>query len=518
MGTDFANVLRQYWSTIREKDATAGEFLLALSLIVFCQMSWVPGFFHDGYLYAAFSKNAAEKGFWLIPHLAEDTYSTFYQHSPFVFILGGTFFKIFGSSVTAARLFGSLWAVAMVMMLNWSLRRLQDRWLGFLSGLLLILSYPLVKKARFPNLDLPLCFFMLGSLIFYLKAFVQRRGRFWAGAGIFFGLALLTKGPPALALPLTYLVHLALTKKLKWLLGPWPWIGMVLGLVLFSLWPLSLYINGEIEIFYKYLTNMFVHTATEGRGTVENDPFAYLKVIGLETAPWFLAAIWGTYLAWKRKAQDILLWSCFFLCFLIPFSFMKFKYSHYILPLYAPQAVLAAYAIRDFYRKNYSYIFGVLRPLAYVGALVLLIFPLTVQSRRDQEVLQTLEMVEKMPNSPNAWAIVNGSYSFFGLANLLGYHTYDNAYSMSLNGLEAFLDGDPLEDHVHHLQPINLGQKRWVFLINKSDWNQMEQSLKNRWLEKCWHFMTWEKLGVLVFLNKDHYPVTLPDTPTFIIQ
>lgn len=314
------------------------------------------------------------------------------------------------------------------------------------------------------------------------------------------------------------MAHLALTRKLKWLLGPWPWIGIFFGLALFSFWPLSLYLNGQIDIFYNYLTNMFLNTAVEGRGTVENDPFAYLKVLGIETAPWFLAAIWGTYVAWKKKAQDILLWACFYLCFLIPFSLMKFKYSHYILPLYASQAVLAAYAIRDFYRKHFAYIFGVLRPLTYVSAIVLLIFPLTTQSRRDQEVLLTLDMVQKIPNPPNAWAIVNGSYSFFGLANLLGYQTYDNAYSMTLNGLQAYIDGKSLEDHVHHLQPIDLSQKRWLFLVNKSDWDKFDLTFKQSWLEKNWHFLTWEKLGVLVFLGKDYLPESASEHATFVLK
>ena len=495
--------LRQYWAHISEGEATSLTFIFVLSLVVFCQMSWVPGFFHDGYLYAAFSKNAASRGFWLIPHLSTDTYDTFYQHSPFVFIMGGLFFKIFGDSVTAARLFGSLWGVGMVVGLSWFIFRFHDRWMGFLSGLILILSYPLVKKLRFPNMDLPLCFFMLTSLIFYIKAFTQRRNIFWILSGIFFGLALLAKGPPALALPLTFLIHLALTRRLKFLRSPYPWLSLMIGLSIFALWPITLYLNGQFEIFQKYYTNMFFTTALEGRGLQENDVFAYLKLLATETLPWFLAALWGLYKLWQRRDLQLMLWATFYICFLVIFSLMKFKYSHYILPLYAPQAVLAAYGLRDLYRKYFAYVFGVLRPVSIMATLALLIFPLTNHSSRDHEVMLTLERVQSLPTPPNAWAVVNDSYSFFGLANLLGYHTYDNAYAMDLTGLEAYLDQAPLESHVHHRKDIDLHDKRWLFILKKADWEKLDPNFQKRWLDKMRVYVEWKKLEVLVFLPRE---------------
>ena len=79
--------------------------LFFLAIVVYAQQAWVSGFFHDGYLYASLGKNAAIKDFWLIPHYTEQIYSRFSHHLPFIFILEGIFFKIFGASNTTARLF-----------------------------------------------------------------------------------------------------------------------------------------------------------------------------------------------------------------------------------------------------------------------------------------------------------------------------------------------------------------------------------------------------------------------------
>jgi len=70
-----------------------------------------------------------------------------------------------------------------------------------------------MKKVRFPGMDMPLMLFTLMSIMFYYRAYVENLKKYWLGCGIFFGLALLTKGPMALFIPLAILLHLLWTRK-----------------------------------------------------------------------------------------------------------------------------------------------------------------------------------------------------------------------------------------------------------------------------------------------------------------
>ena len=149
--------------------------VLLLALVLLFQQSWVPGFFQDGYLYAALSKNAAERGFWLVPHLSESLYPEFFHHSPFIFILQGLFFKIVGASYCTARIFGGLFTLGTLFLLyRWS-RLLSGKKLAFYSCLLFITLLPLLKKSRFPNLDTPLMFFTLLCVYYYTRFYFERK-------------------------------------------------------------------------------------------------------------------------------------------------------------------------------------------------------------------------------------------------------------------------------------------------------------------------------------------------------
>jgi 4-amino-4-deoxy-L-arabinose transferase-like glycosyltransferase len=493
-------VFENYFSKIRKDQSYSLGLIYFAAIVVLCQMAWVPGFFQDGHLYAGFAKNAAQFGHWLIPRLSEDTYSRFHQHPPFIFALGGIFFKIFGSSVTAARLFGVLFSLLSVFFITREAKKQNGDSLAFYAGLILIATLPFIKKSRFPNLDTPLMLFILLSILSYYRAFVSGKSIGWILSGIFFGFALLCKGPPAFAIPLAILLHLGLTKNLKKLIKPLPWISLVLGMMIFSIWPLMLKLTGNFDVFEKFITNMSFNT--RGRGESDNNIFEYLIFLFKYAAPWLLLSLYGIFLSYKRKDHFILLMGSLFLSILIPFSFMTFKLSHYLVPLYPAMAVLAAYPITSWVSGRQVYIYGCLKVLIVIGALVLLIFPLTTKTRRDKEIFKVFEVVEKLENQPNSWGIIDSSYDFFRLANLLGFHNYNNAYKIQRNGLEAFLKGEKMESFVHHHQPIDLSGRKWIFLINPERAKHFSINFPDIYKEKLVPLIYIKKYNLLVLIER----------------
>jgi 4-amino-4-deoxy-L-arabinose transferase-like glycosyltransferase len=440
------------------------------------QNAFLPGFFQDGYLYSAFAKNAAEKGYWLVPHLSSATYSEFYQHTPFVFILQGLFFKFFGASYFVARLFvGIFFLILLFVQFNF-LKKEEGEWTAFLNGLALILLPPLMKKLRFPNMDIPLMLSIYLSLICYYIFLIKNKNKYWLGCGLFFGCSLLIKGPIGLFIPIIIVLHLFFTRNIKLLKNLVPWLSLLLGLILFSIWPLSLYMNDKFYIFKHYLQSTFIHTAYDGRDVGNYSVLTYLFFL-IKSAP-----IWTIFYfyAFKSIKQDFNR-SNFFklaviasLVFLILFSLMKFKYSHYLIPFYPFFVFVSMYTIKDKLKKWQEQIFTSLLVLTILLTSFFAIRPMN-KITRDPEIYEVLEASKQLKNFPTAIANVNAIYPFFAMANLLAYEKGIAVYNTSADIFAAQLQGKSLEGIVKLDEPNNVNDKVWGFLVNKETYLELKR-------------------------------------------
>jgi len=446
-------------------------FLLGLGVVVSMQMSWVPGFFHDGYLYASFGKNAAELGKWLVPYLGPGAYSRFEQHLPTLFIFEGLFFKLFGSSYSSARIFNSLFFIfTLCGVYSWVRRVSTDKRDAYYSLFFFIILPPLLKKVRFPNLDIPLMFTIFWSFYYYTLALKQNKQSYWLLTGLFFGLSMLIKGPLGLLVPLSIFANLVLRKKLDLLLRFNAWVGLLFGFLIFSIWPLSLYFTNNFDIFLDWFKFTFLITIKDGRGAPE--PFyTYFLFLIKQAHLWLILTIVGLFKF--RKNEDLVDAFSFFIAILLFLSIPKFKYSHYIISLYPFLAICSAWGLKalggTFYRNFYRCFVG----LAFSASLVLLVFPITNTSRRDTGV-HFLKKVLEHTNSPiKAWVNVNGIYSGVALSAL---SSFEGGAPVLMLALDEILE-EPLgfienklffiaNSDVKKLK-LNYGQLKIVAIIKK---------------------------------------------------
>ncbi|MBF0207184.1 MAG: glycosyltransferase family 39 protein, partial [Oligoflexia bacterium] len=333
--------------------------IFTTSIVFLFQHLWVKGYFHDGYLYAVLGKNALLKGKWLLSSLNEIYFNVYISHPPLYFVIEGIFFSIFGHSWMSARGLSCGLALILTVLLSYFVfdgsNTLKKKifnltsW-AYFSGIFFALFPPLYKKARSPNLDIPLTLFISLGLFIYYKIYKSKfvahgpvghksTGMcmwMWMLVGVCFGLALLTKGPPALILPMTIALHLLVTGKLKYLFTPItlattiPWIGLLLGIAIFSIWPLLLWQVGEFGRFKDYINMQFFGTIVEGRGESRLLLFTYPYYLLENLGPWFILSFPGIYLIIKERKENplgmlFLSWYC---AVLIPFSFIHWKYSN----------------------------------------------------------------------------------------------------------------------------------------------------------------------------------------------
>lgn len=462
-------------------------FLMGLGIIVSMQMAWTPGFFHDGYLYAAFGKNAAEQGKWLVPHLSDYAYPRFEQHLPTFFILEGLFFKVFGSSFVTARIFVSLFFLITGMGLYRWCRNKEGRVFSYYALFFFFIIPPLMKKVRFPNLDIPLMCTIFWGFYFYSKARMISSWKNWLLVGFFFGASLLIKGPMGALLPIGIVSHFVLSKDFKILATVKSWGGLFFGFLIFGLWPLSLYLTNNFDIFLDWYKFTFVITIGKSRSVGE--PFyTYFWFLLKQTPIWMILTFIAVYK--ERKNEKFILPFAFFIGILFFLSVPKFKYSNYLMPLYPYLGICTAYGFKNlgdrFFKSTHKGFVG----LSFVAALILLIFPLTTESKRDRGLHQFKDVLHYSQVKPEHWLNVSCIYS-----------------GIALSSINAFESGTPTS--CPHIKDL-LGKKEDYFMKKVLVVGNSESDELKRKFSKLKVVAIIKNYNVMVLMHSDTFFVSRP--------
>lgn len=451
-------------------------FLFFLLALLTFHHAWVPGMFMDGAIYATLGQHAATLGHWLVPKLNDGAHARFAEHPPFYFIYIGLLFKIFGNSWTTARLAVLILNTALISVLWLELKKYTTRRQAYLSVLILLLCYPFIRRSRSPMLEIPLTLFALLSLISYFKAFLHNRFKDYFLAGLFWGCALLIKGHAAFFIALTIFFHLLITKNIKKLYNFRLWFALFFGFAIFGLWPLALKLSNNFDIFERWFGAQFLGTVVNARGKKELDILLYFSILAKDCLPWFILSLIGSWQLFKNEKKDHIgfLFLAWFWALLLPFSFIKWKYSHYILPAYLPMAALAAYSFNHFKEKVSLYFAHTIKVLGILAALVFLCLPVGIKSERDKELFEVVQLTKYLKAPPQAWAEVSDNMEYYwSFLPPLSFVTDAGVYHFSLAQVEDYLKGQPLAD-----------QENWIFYMNTSDVQKLKEKFPQDFEQK----------------------------------
>ena len=401
--------------------------LLAVGFLIFFHHLSQPGFFLDGLIYAALGKNAAVKGAWLVPTMNEGIYQEFSDHIPFMLILEGIFFKVLGVSFFTARLLVSIFSFATFASIIYFTRKNTTTFKVVITTFIFLLTYPLLRHSRHPNYDNPLMLMCFLSISFYIRAIANQLNKDWFLTGIFFGFAMLFKGPMAVFIPLTIFIHLLVTKNLKLLKDKIPWLAFLIGLLIFSIWPLALYLNGQFYIFTAWFNFTFIGSIAKSRGVISNDYFTYIRYLFTFTPLHMLLAIFTFYQFFRTKWSEFYrVHFIFFSVVLILTSLMKFKLSHYITALYPSLAIIACLGLKD--PSNEKIQSRILLAMLLIGSVVF-IYPQDYKKTRDYEIFEIRRVLNEKSIVPSLYIVEKGAYPFWSLFALVefvdGLKTYE---------------------------------------------------------------------------------------------
>ncbi len=301
----------------------------------------------DETFYAQTAKEMLERGEWLTPYL----YGKPQFEKPILFYWALELsFKIFKVNEFAARfpsaMFGFMGLIAMYLLG----RLLFNNRTGIIAAVILATNVEYVILSRACITDMALFFFMLLGSLFFFYGYLRARPVFYVLSSMAFGLAVLTKGPVFVALPLvTILVFLAASKDLK-ALKKLPYLWCIAGFVIVTApWYLVMYkIHGApfIDTFFGF------HNVTrflESEHKIGSQVYYNIPVIMGGFFPWSAFLPFGLWRAYKNAfsaghpektgAVFALAW---FVVFFLFFTASSTKLPTYIFPVFLSAALMTA--------------------------------------------------------------------------------------------------------------------------------------------------------------------------------
>ncbi|TAK12623.1 MAG: glycosyltransferase family 39 protein [Acidobacteria bacterium] len=244
------------------------------------------------------------------------------------------FYKVLGVSVTAERVaiaFGAVLLIGATFVIG---RTLGGPNAGVIAALVLASAPRVMLWSRRIFIDVWFASFLALALMCFVlaDAYPARRRLALIGMYIAIGLAVLTKGPVALALPgLALLVHLTMTRTLRDLRTMVP-IGAVIIAAIVAPWYVADYQQHGWAHIREFFIGENLGRYTETVGFQNRGPFFYVPVLLSDLTPWSLflpAALW---LAWRERRPDLRLMVIWIAVFAGVFTLSKTKQDLYIFP------------------------------------------------------------------------------------------------------------------------------------------------------------------------------------------
>ncbi len=269
-------------------------------------------------------------------------------------------FRSCGVNEFSARLPSALASLLTVLLAYEFGRRLFGATTALIGGTVLASATLFCAAAHFANPDALLNACTLLTLFLFWQGFRSGHGLWWVASGAAAGLGVLAKGPVGVLLPSVIAVLFLLwSRQWRRLLG-WPVVGA--GLACFFVFaPWYAWVGTDTK--GEFLRGFFLdHNVGRFRNTMEGHAgglyyYPLMLIVGL--APWssFLGlTVWHATGRRAREDNDLpvkptenrgmppahrFLW-CWVAVYLLFFSLSGTKLPNYVLPLYAPMALLTA--------------------------------------------------------------------------------------------------------------------------------------------------------------------------------
>lgn len=272
-------------------------------------------------------------------------------------------YKTFGINEFAARFPSALAALFTILLVYGLTRRMFDPSTGLLAALILASSILFTGSAHFANPDALLHFSVVLAFYIFWQSY-SRDGNGWlAWCAIATGLGMMAKGPLGLCLPMAaFGLFLIWMKQIRRWFHP----QLIFGVLIFTMIaiPWYVWVTAETrgEFLRQFLLRDHLQRFNSSLESHSGPPFFYLLILCAGLAPWSVFFLFTGIHVWKWRTEQenrsfdprYRLLFCWMIAVLIPFTIAATKLPNYVLPMYAPIAIMIAHALIRWRRGEYQ--------------------------------------------------------------------------------------------------------------------------------------------------------------------
>jgi 4-amino-4-deoxy-L-arabinose transferase-like glycosyltransferase len=379
-------------------------FIAAATLLVFFHRLSESPLGGDDCYYSEVSKEMARTGDYLSPRTG---YSVNFHTGkpPVLFWMNALSGKIFGFNTFAMRLPSAIMGFLGVIALLFFVDRYFGAYAAFFSAAVLAFTQQYLYHARSAVTDGPFAVFFALAMMSFWVARSEKRYVFFYISGLFTGLAVMTRSVPGLFIPVTIIAFILASREFGIFRNIHFYGGLLLSAAVFMPWHLWMYhLHGRIFLDQHFgvalMTGIKGYPLTYGGNPSLNPWYAYFSILLSNYWPWLpfmlagLYKIIGGYARFEPEKRKKLLFILCWLCVpLLIFQAAKVKQYHYIMPLYAPLAVITAMffdSLKDKAKAKAANIFVYVLAAYTAACLVFPIIPKTLDSR---EFIDTITFI-----------------------------------------------------------------------------------------------------------------------------
>jgi len=329
-----------------------GFFLLFYIL----PLGFRPIFIPDESRYAEIPREMIASGDWIVPHLNGLRY---FEKPVLGYWLNAISIKMFGENAFAVR-FPSAMATGLSAFIIFLLvRRFSNRsFLGAITAVIFLTFFEVYGVGTFNVIDSILALFVTAAMTSFFFAYTddtsgKKKQGFLLLFGVFCGLAFLTKGFLAFAVPVLAIVPFTIWERRFKEFFFISWIPIA-GAVLVALpWGFLIYLK-EPDFWHFFIWNEHIRRFMSENAQHSQSFMYFFLILPAAALPWtflFPAVILGV----KKKGfkNSIVRYAvCWFLLPFLFFSISKGKLLTYILPCFPPLAILISIGLNQYFETG----------------------------------------------------------------------------------------------------------------------------------------------------------------------
>jgi 4-amino-4-deoxy-L-arabinose transferase-like glycosyltransferase len=297
----------------------------------------------DEVRYAAVVADMHQTGRWFAPHLNGE----FFEHKPplYFWLVGGITELAGGQSEFVLYAIAWLLSLACIIAAYFFIRALLPERVAWLAAIVMATSFLYTITTGIARMDLMMLALMVAGLLAFVRGYMTGRRCLYAWFFVCCALAVMTKGPYGILLPLVgVLVFLAWERRLDEALTPWFLGGFLIGLGILAAWLAALCLVEGARVLRLYVVHQTLGRAAQSWAHAE--PFWYYAAwLPVEFLPWVAFVPRGFVLMRRRHPTAFRFLVATAATSSLVLSAVSCKLFVYILAIWPPLAAAAAFAL-----------------------------------------------------------------------------------------------------------------------------------------------------------------------------